>query len=172
MPPCNQAYKYKMSTRPTNTAVLVGSRSSKRPVPKVPLVRQAKKNAIENIKKCIAEMNTYDDNGVLYDVKEETQPVKSIVTREDVVTLYNKSEYIPEILALYPPHLRDQLIEDDVRIDWIEKILAGRIRDVSSFKSNKRWKEYSMIVDYYANHTQEAKDAILVYIEEMWADYC
>lgn len=104
-------------------------------------------------------------------IEENKTPVETPkVTLHDVTTRYYESDYMPEILALYPPHLRNDLLEDDVRVKWIESILAGNIRDITSFKSTAKWEKYSMIVDYYKNHTQDAKEFILDCIDELWAD--
>lgn len=88
----------------------------------------------------------------------------------DVQKIYEESDYIPEILALYPPELRNDLLEDDIRVDWITDILNGGSDDIDYMSQQDR-NTYSNIEKYYENYTKEAKEYILSRMEEIWEDY-
>jgi hypothetical protein len=82
-------------------------------------IRASKQRAIENIKKLVTEMNTYDDNGVLYEeddahITSSAEPTK--ITLEEVKETFVKSSYTPKILALLPTQFRNDFVEGDAII--------------------------------------------------------
>ena len=93
-----------------------------------------------------------------------------VIGLTDVEKIYEESDYIPEILALYPPELRNDLLEDDIRVDWIAIILNGGTDDIDHMNQHDR-NTYSNIEKYYENYTEDAKKYILERMEEIWEDY-
>jgi hypothetical protein len=92
-------------------------------------IRASKQRAIDSIKKLVAEMNTYDDNGVLYEedaIPHTGSSVESTkITLEETKETFAKSSYTPKILALIPTEFRNDLVEYDERIDdCIDALIA------------------------------------------------
>jgi hypothetical protein len=134
-------------------------------------IRASKQRAIENIKKLVAEMNTYDDNGVFY---EEDAILHTSSSLEDVKEIFNKSPYFPEILALIPTEFRNDLVEYDERVYYclsaLEDILleymdeSGPTRSISL--ETAPVKDYAIAYNFYRHYSEEAIEYILNLIEE------
>jgi hypothetical protein len=126
-------------------------------------IRASKQRAIENIKKLVAEMNTYDDNGVLCEedaiprTGSSVEPAK--VTLQNVKDAYVYSPHFVKIYALYPPKFRDNLMEDDVRIDYMIEVLSNIVAGRALVNASN--KTYQYVIDYYRNYTKEAAEYVL-----------
>jgi hypothetical protein len=148
--------------------------------------RASKQRAIENMKKLVAEMNTYDDNGVFYEedailhTGSSVKPAKSEstkITLEKVKETYAKSSYSPKIIALIPKEFRHYLLmEEDDRILGeciyaLDAILC-EYSDVSGPATNPIKADspdeidYVVAYNFYRHYSEEAIEYILNLIEE------
>lgn len=165
------------------------------PIPSRP-TRKAKQLALDKIKAIAAELDKYDDNGVpkstlhrlmekfgvsdARDLKGAIQASRSqsepLTDFGDVEEAYANSTHFPEILALYPPQFRDDLMEGDLRVNIIRNVLNAYLFDKSmkmayddSFAIYKTLyiptssveEDHSIAVEYYKNHTKDACNYIL-----------
>jgi hypothetical protein len=132
-------------------------------------IRASKQRAIDNIKKLVAEMNTYDDNGVLYEEDAILHTGTSVepgkVTLQNAKDAYVYSPHFVKIYALYPPKFRDNLMEDDVRIDYMIEVLSNIVAGRPLVNTSN--KTYQYVIDYYRNYTKEAAEYVLDMIENM-----
>jgi hypothetical protein len=88
--------------------------------------RQAKLNAIKNIKSCIDALNTYDDSGVLYDiVKVENDKPIQLVTLTDVKEIYKSTTLKYPASSLLPPEYRNYLEDGNNTPKYVEGALYG-----------------------------------------------
>jgi hypothetical protein len=149
-------------------------------------VRASKQRAIENMKKLVAEMNTYDDNGVLYEEDailhagssvKPSVPKSTKITLEKVKETYVKSSYSPKILALIPKEFRHYLlIEEDDRIlgeciyalDAILCEYSGESGPATNpIKADSPDEiDYVVAYNFYRHYSEEAIEYILNQIEE------
>jgi hypothetical protein len=97
------------------------------------------------------------------------------ITLADVEKAYEESTYFPEIYALYPPEYRNDMIEGDVRIDYLIDVIEGYIDGVGmlreeNFDDKNDWNDYMKAVDYYRNHTRDALGYVFDKIYEFEED--
>jgi hypothetical protein len=142
-------------------------------------IRASKQCAIENIKKFVAEMNTYDDNGVLYEEDAIPHTGSSVnstkITLEEVEETFAKSSYTPKILALIPTQFRNDLVEGDARIgDCIDALtdilveyyyVSGPMTEPMTTEVASA-KDYVNAYNFYRHYSEEAIEYILNLIEE------
>ena len=142
-------------------------------------IRASKQRAIENIKTLVAEMNTYDDNGVLYEEDAIPHTGSSVnstkITLEEVEETFAKSSYTPKILALIPTQFRNDLVEGDARIgDCIDALtdilveyyyVSGPMTEPMTTEVASA-KDYVNAYNFYRHYSEEAIEYILNLIEE------
>jgi hypothetical protein len=139
-------------------------------------IRASKQRAIENIKKLVAEMNTYDDNGVLYEedaIPHTSSSVESTkITLEEAKKTFAKSSYTPKILALIPTEFRNALVEYDSRIEYCFDALNSI---VDMYEDNEEplnvvWSARSVdfvtAYNFYKHYSEDAIQYILNQIVE------
>lgn len=131
-------------------------------------IRASKQRAIENIKKLVAEMNAYDDNGELY------------ITLEEVEETFAKSSYTPKILALLPTEFRNDLVEGDARIGKCFKAMSYILHGNSHLSgqtiepiktSISSVNDFATAYNFYRHYSEEAINYIynlIVMFEEGW----
>jgi hypothetical protein len=90
--------------------------------------------------------------------------MSSVLSLRDVQTAYENSTYIPAVYALMPPKYRNNLLEDDVRIDAMINVLQSIVDGTKPNPKNK------LSINYFKNHSKEAASFILDKIMEMDAD--
>jgi hypothetical protein len=140
-------------------------------------IRASKQRAIDSIKKQIAEMNTYDDNGVLYEedaIPHTGSSVKSTkISLEDVKETFAKSSYTPKILALIPTEFRNDLVEYDERIDdCLDALIAiSDMYEDNQEPSGVVWSGYTPdFVTAYNFYSHYSEDAI-IYIYDLIVEF-
>jgi len=87
------------------------------------------------------------------------------VTLQNVKDAYVYSPHFVKIYALYPPKFRDNLMEDDVSIDYMIEVLSNIVAGRALVNTSK--KRYQYVIDYYRNYTKEAAEYVLDKIESM-----
>jgi hypothetical protein len=131
------------------------------------------------MKKLVAEMKTYDDNGVLYEEDAIPHTGSSVnstkITLEEVEETFAKSSYTPKILALIPTEFRNDLVEGDARIgDCIDALtdilveyyyVSGPMTEPMTTEVASA-KDYVTAYNFYRHYSEEAIEYILNLIEE------
>lgn len=125
-------------------------------------VRAAKQIALDNIKKQLAMEDTYDEYGFPL---ASTPAAPAKVTLKDVEDAYRNSAHFIPIYALYPPEFREDLMEDDIRIDYCIEVLTDIVEGKPLVNTSN--KTYQCVIDYYRNHTEDAAQYVLYIIFDM-----
>jgi hypothetical protein len=90
--------------------------------------------------------------------------LSSRTSLHDVQTAYENSSYTPRVYALMPSKYRNNLLEDDVRIDAMINVLQSIIDGTEPNPKNK------LSINYFKNHSKEAAAFVLNKIMEMDED--
>lgn len=131
-------------------------------------VRQAKKNAIANIKKCIADMNTYDDNGVFY-----TDAMQKKVTLSDVIEKYETSTFEYKFYALLPSICIEYLDNRENGYEFYDDIITDLSDSAEPHHfvyTEESMRDFQEAISFYDNHTDEAKKYVLDKSEDYYVE--
>jgi hypothetical protein len=90
--------------------------------------------------------------------------MSSVLSLCDVQTAYENSTYTPAVYALMPLKYRNNLLEDDVRIDAMINVLQSIVDGTKPNPKNK------LSIKYFANHSKKAAAYVLDKIMEMDED--